>query len=55
MKLKCKRRNRMLKGKDDEFCFDCWCYYLPVEEAIKFEHRGQCIAKHCEEAEDGQR
>lgn len=47
--LLCKRRRRILVDKDDDFCWHCWCYDLPEEEVIKFEHRGECIEKNCEE------
>jgi len=52
MKLMCKRRVRVLEGKDDEFCVNCWSNELPMEETIKFEHRDKCIATYCREIKD---
>jgi len=55
MKLRCSKRDVILEGKDDDFCLDCWTYDLPVDEQIRFGHRGECMDKCCKEVDNMRR
>jgi len=44
--LHCKKSGLRFTPKTDQDCFDCW-QELDPELLVQFEHRGECIAKHC--------
>lgn len=47
LSLHCRKNGLKFTHKTDQDCFDCWTHFLDPELLVQFEHRGQCIAKHC--------